>query len=228
MRFGLLLLWAYLATVSSAFAAVPPALEAALRTFRADPPRGWSFTQTTEGEGKSTVERSDAAKPEFDRWSLLQKDGHVPTADEATHYRDIRSRHSRTGAAPNLIEQLDLTTVEVAAEEAEKITYRCRLRPKESGDRTAEHLHATVVLHRATTTIIAIELTNREPFQPALGVSIQEMNTRLTYSIPTADTPSLPQSVQTRVRGTAFWFKSLDADMSVTFSDYVRIWKKKP
>src|SRR5262245_20127063 len=64
---------------SAAVAAPPPELTAALETFRSDPPRGWSFTQTTRAEGKSTVERYDAAKPEFDRWSLVKKDDRAPT-----------------------------------------------------------------------------------------------------------------------------------------------------
>ncbi len=46
------------------------------------------------------------------------------------------------------------------------------------------------------------------------------MNTVMTYHLPAGDRPSLPQKVSTRVRGRAFLFKSLDADMAVTFSDY--------
>ncbi len=118
--------------------------------------------------------------------------------------------------------------MEVANEDEERITYRCRLKRAESGDRTADHLRATLLLHRSTGTIEAIELGNREPFSPALAVRIQEMNTRMTYSLPTADSPSLPQTVTTRVRGTAFWFKSLDADLSVIFSDYVLVRRKSP
>jgi hypothetical protein len=45
--------------------------------------------------------------------------------------------------------------------------------------------------------------------------------------VPTADRPSLPQTVTPHVRGTAFIFKSLDAGMTVTFSDYERVGKKQ-
>jgi len=47
------------------------------------------------------------------------------------------------------------------------------------------------------------------------------MNTTLTYSLPAQDQPSLLQSVVTRLRGTAFWIKSIDADMMVAYSAYV-------
>src|SRR3954470_14758488 len=67
--------------ISLARAAVPGELAEALKNFRSDPLPGWSYTMTTAGEGKSLVERCNAARPEFDRWSLLLKDGRAPTPD---------------------------------------------------------------------------------------------------------------------------------------------------
>lgn len=201
-------------------AAVPPELAAALQTFRSDAPRGWSFTQTTAAEGKSTVERSDAAKPDFDRWSLVQKDGRAPGPDELRDYAEARSRRSRGGTAPKLAEQFDPGSFETVSMTDERATYRCRLRPGEARDNTAPFLRATVVLHKPTQTIESIELTNTSTFHPAFGVTITEMRTLLTYSLPIAEKPSLPQLVSSRVRGTAFIFKSLDAEMTVTFTDY--------
>lgn len=200
--------------------AVPPELAAALRSFRADPPRGWSFTQVTMAEGRSTVERCDATKPEFDRWTLVQKDGRAPTADELKDYAEVRSRRSRTGTAPSIVEQLDLGTIEVVGRTPERATFRFRLRPGESRDKTAPFLRATLALHLPTRTIAAIELANDEPFRPTPGVKITELRTTMTYAPPAGDAPSLPEKVTTRVRGRAFWFKSLDADMTVTFADF--------
>jgi hypothetical protein len=214
--------------VSCAFgyAAVPAELATAFETFRSDPPRGWSFTQTTRAEGKSTVERYDATKPEFDRWSLVQKDGRAPTADETREYAEARSRRSRAGTAPKLLEQLLVEAVEVVRETPERTTFRCPLRPGETRDKTATHLRATITLHRPTRTVESITLANIEPFNPTFGVKITALQTAMSYSLPTADLPSLPHDVITRVRGTAFIFKSLDADMTVTFSDYARATKK--
>lgn len=214
------LLFVFLA--SQVIAAAPAELAAALKDFRSDPPKGWSFTQTTAAEGRSTVERCDAARPEFDRWKLLQKDGRAPTAEELRTYGEGRSRRSRAGTAPKLTDQLDLTTVETVAQTPERATYRCRLRPGETRDQTAPHLRATLVLHRPTRTIESVELASAEPFSPTFGVKIAELKTTMTYSLPRGETPSLPQQVTTRVRGRAFMLKSLDADMTVTFSDYER------
>lgn len=205
----------------TANASVPSELETALKGFRADAPRGWSYTQTTSAGGKSTVERHDATKPEFDRWGLLQKDGRAPSPTETREYFEARSRRSRGGTAPRLVEQLDLAYVETIRRDEAQVIFRCRLKPGESGDRIAAFLRATVVVHRPTSTIESIELSSIGPFRPTFGVQITAMKTRLTYSLPDGDFPSLPRKVESLVRGSAFWFKSLDAEMTVVFSDYV-------
>lgn len=207
-------------------AALPPPLEEALKTFRADPPKGWSFTQTTAAEGKSTVERYDATRPDFDRWALLRKDGQAPTATALKEYHDTRSLRSRTGTAPKLVEQLDYSEVETVGETAERVTYRCRVRPGESRDRTAQFLRASLTVHKATRTLETIELNNTEPFSPTIGVKIASLRTRLTYTLPAGESPALPHLVETKVVGTAFWFKTLDADLTVTFSEFAPPAKK--
>jgi hypothetical protein len=208
------------------FAAAPVDLARALETFHSDPPRGWSFTQTTAAEGKSTVERFDAAKPEFDRWSLLQKNGRTPTTAELQDYGEGRSRRSRTGTAPKLADQLVVDAVETLSDTPERVTYRCPLRPGESRDKTAHFLRATLVVHKPTHTVESVELANIETFSPTFGVKIVTLKTQMTYSLPTGDVPSLPQKVTTHVRGSAFIFKSLDGDMTVTFSNYVKAGKR--
>jgi len=206
----------------------PAELKTALQNFRAEAPRNWSYTQTTVSAGRSTVERCDATRPEFDRWSLQQKDDRPPTGAETREYFEIRSRRSRGGTAPKLVEQLDLTTVETLASDEVRTTFRCRLLPGEASDRTANFLRATLILHRPSATVESLELHNTEPFNPTFGIHIREMRTRLTYSLPAGDVPSLPQKVETLVRGTAYWFKSLDAEMTITFHDYLRAAKRSP
>jgi hypothetical protein len=211
---------------ATAFAAVPDELATALKSFRADPPPGWSYTLTSVGEGRSMVERCDATKPDFERWSLVEKDGRPPTPTEAREYAEGRTRRSRGGTAPKFVEQLDLTTVTKIGESAERITFQCRLKPGDDGDKVAAFLRATIVVHRPTQTVETIELGSTGEFSPIFVVRIAEMKTRLTYTSPTADRPTLPARVETHVRGRAFLFKSLDEDMTVTFSDYEPIRRK--
>ena len=201
-------------------AATDPDLVAALRGFRSEVPPDWSYVQATSDGQRSLEERHDATRPDFSRWSLLRKDGRAPNPADLAEYRDTRSRRSRGGTAPRLAEQIDAAEAKVVAEANERATFRCRLRPAEAGDRTADFLHATVVVHRPSRTIEAITLENEAPFRPALGIRITKLRTRLTFSLPSGERPSLPQSVHTSVRGDAYWFKSLDADLEVTFSRY--------
>jgi len=215
-------------------AAVPPArpdaaeaaLVTALKIFRTDGPRGWAFTQTTAAGGSSLAERFDPAQRDLARWTLLQQDGHAATPEEQRDYVEGQKHQAQGATAPKLTEQFDLRTLETVSTTAERTTYRCRLKPGEAGDRTAAFLRVTLVLHTPTRTIESIEIANVAAFNPTFGVNISEMKTVMTYSLPVADRPSLPQQVTTRLRGRAFWVKSLDADMTVTFTDYAKAGKQ--
>lgn len=219
----LVLLCTLAATVA---AAVPEELAIALKTFRTDGPRGWAFTQTTTAEGKSLAERFDPAKRDLARWALLQQDGHAPTVEERSAYLEDLKGRAQGATAPKLTEQFDLTTLETVTATTERATYRCRLKPAEKGDETSAFLRVTLVVHKPTQTIESVEVANIAPFSPTFGVKIAEMKTTMTYSLPTADRPSLLQQVTTRLRGRAFWVKSLDADMTVTFTDYAKAGKQ--
>jgi hypothetical protein len=210
------------ATVLAGVSRAAPAaeLKEALATFRTDGPKGWSFTQTTRGGGHSRIERFDAARPEFERWTLLQQDDRAPSEDEARTYREQQTRRSRGGTAPLLTDQLDLDSAELVSVAGGDASYRCRLKPGEKGDATAGHLVATIVVHRPTTTVRSFELASREPFSPTFGVSIEAMRTTMTYSVPAGDQPSLLLRIETRLRGRAFWVKSLDADLTVVFTEH--------
>lgn len=222
MRFLFLLC----ALANSLAAATPERLEAALKTFRTDAPRGWSFTQTTAAEGKTRVERYDAAQPDFNRWTLVTQDGRAPTDEEQARYKQVFTSRSRGGTAPLLTDQIDATKAETVSDTAERATYRCPMKPGEAGDKTAQFLRVTLVVHKATGTIESVEIGSTGEFSPTFGVKIAEMQTKMTYSVPNGDTPSLPQAVTTRLRGKAFLFKSLDAEMTVTYSDFKYAGKK--
>lgn len=212
---------------ASAQAALPPDIAAACTAFRTETPKGWSFTQTTTAEGRTMIERYDAAQPEFNRWTLLQQNGQPPTDAEAGAYKEKFTRRSRNGTAPNIASQLDLASAELVSDGAERAVYRFRLSATEAADKTADFLRATLTYHKATRAIESFEIANIEPFSPVFGVKIAELRTAIHYSLPQANRPALLQSVTTRTRGRAF-FKSLDADMLVDYTDYAWAGKNPP
>lgn len=219
MRLALLFLCVTALSAAPA-AEIPPAVSAALANFRPEGPKGWSFTQRTTAEGRSLVEHYDSTKPEFSRWTLVTENGQVPTPEAAQRYREKFTRLTQNSGAPRLHQQIDLPSLRVLADTDERATYQARLKTTETGDRTGAFLRALIVWHKSAASIESFTIENTEPFSPAFGVKIQEMRTIMAYNVPTPDHPALLTRVSTRLRGRAFWVKSLDADMEVTYADY--------
>ncbi|MBC7367586.1 MAG: hypothetical protein H7343_12395 [Undibacterium sp.] len=207
-------------TGSTLVAAVPAEVRQALQAFRTEGPKGWSFTQTTSAEGRQLVEHYDAGQPEFRRWTLITQDSQPPSALDTKNYREKFTRQSRGGDGPRLNQQIDLATLTTLADTPDQTTFTARLKTPENGDRTAAFLRAIFVWNKGSQTIKSFTIESIESFSPTLGVKIAEMRTTMTYSRPSADRPSLLENVTTRLRGRAFWLKSLDADMIVEYSDY--------
>ncbi len=209
----------FLMLATTALAQLPADFAAVCANFHTENPKGWSFIQTTVSEGLSLKELYEAGRPEFSRWTLLAQDGHPPTAEETANYSDTRSRRSRGGTAPHIASQLDLASAELVSESATELIYRFRIKREARSDKTAEFLRATLTFHRPTGTITVFELANLEPFSPVWGVRVTELRTTINYHLPSADRPALLEKITMRTKGRAY-FKSLDADMVVTFSDY--------
>jgi len=205
---------------------VPPELAHALKLFRAEGARSWAFTQTTESGGKSLVERFDPAKPDFSQWTLLKKDGNAPTAPELKDYQDRLSRRTSGGTAPNVKDQIDPASCELVHDEGDRVAYRFHLQPGGTDDRSAAHMIATFTLHKSTATIEKVELNAFEPFSPMFTVKITKAETTMLYSVPDMDHPSLLRKITISIRGHAMWLKSLDEDMTVTYSDHEYTGKK--
>jgi hypothetical protein len=199
---------------------MPADLKAALAAFKAEGTRGWAFTQTTVGPGRSLVERFDPGLPELERWTLLQKDGRAPTPKEIQSYREMFTRRSRGETAPNVKDQIDPASCTPVTDTGERAQWRFRLRATDEDDRSAAHMNVVFTLHRPTATIERVVLASFEPFNPVRGVHITEARTAIEYSLPTGDRPTVLQAITVRLRGRAWWFKSMDQDMSVTYTDY--------
>jgi len=205
---------------------VPAELDRALKLFRAEGARGWAFNQTTESGGKSLFEHYDPAKPEFSRWTLLKKNGAAPTEPELKEYRERLSRRTSGNTAPNVKDQIDPASCELVQADEVRASYRFNLRPGASDDSSAAHMSATFTLHKSTETIERVELNAFEPFSPMFIVKINDAKTTITYSLPENGRPSLLQQIAVHIRGRALWFKSLDEDMTVTYSDHEYSFRK--
>lgn len=225
MRTCCSLLLLSLATAAGA-ALPPPPVAAALEALRTDAPPGWAFTQTTEAEGRTRVERYRAIGFEPERWDLLSIDGRPPTESEQAEYRKHQALRAGVGRAPNVKEQiLPDTAVRISADPEHEI-WQFRLQPAHEEDTWAEHMVARFHLHRATGVIDQVELVAPEPFAPMFGVRVQEARTVMRYSLPQDERPALLHEITVRIRGRAWLVRSLDSDLTVRYSDYA--WAGKP
>lgn len=223
-----LLIALFLAFLSSQLwsASMPAELASALKEFRAEGPKGWAFTQTTTAGDRSRVERFEPLGKYSIQWKLLQQDGKPPTDEEVQKYTELKARRSSNETAPNVKDQIIPDTCEVLSETPERGVYRFQLKPGDSDDSSAPFMRATFTLHRPRASIEQVELASTGPFSPVLMVKVEEARTVMIYSLPSGDTPSLLKEVTVRVRGRAMWFRSLDQDMTVSYSDYVFAGKK--
>ncbi len=222
----LLLSLCLLLALSLRAAPMPPELEKALAAFQAEGTQGWGFTQSTNSGDHSLVERFNPSKPEFARWSLVQKDNRAPTEQEIKEYKDMLDRRTRGQAAPNVKDQIRPDTCEPLGVENERARYRFQLKPGGEDDKSAEHMVVTFYLHQPSGTIDRVELANIRPFSPMFAVKIEEARTVIRYTLPDENRPTLLQEITVSVRGRAMFFKSLDRDMTVSYADYTPPVKK--
>jgi hypothetical protein len=207
-------------------APMPAELAAALKDFRAEGPKGWAFIQTTVAGDRSRVERFEPLGKYSIQWALLKQDGRAPTADEVEKYTELKARRSSNENAPNVKDQIIPDTCEILSETPERGVYRFQLKPGDSDDSSAPFMRATFTLHRPTAVIEQVELASTGPFSPVLMVKVEDARTVMIYSLPSGDMPSFLKEVSVHVRGRAMWFRSLDQDMKVSYSDYVFAGKK--
>lgn len=197
---------------------LPAKLADALEAFRSDGPKGWAYTQTTVAGKESLEETFDPGRPESDRWALVAKDGRAPTPDELKTYREGKSRRAGGSPPPRIQDLVDRASATRVRTEGDLAWWRFGMKPGGADDSSAAHLDVIFCFHLPTLTIASVEIASREAYSPMVGINIAETRTVMTYSLPEAERPSLLQKVTLRVRGRAFWFKSLDQDMTVTYS----------
>jgi len=210
-------------TVASAPAlapiAVPPALTAALAAYRAGGPKGWAYTQTSEGGGKNIVERFNPRFRGPTRWTLIKQDERTPTEEELRDYRQKSVTKTDGDTASTVRDQLDLATCTLIAEEGRTSVYHFAIRPAVKEDTAAVHMRAAFTLDRPTGTITQVELFNFEPFSPVFTLKIDEARTIMRYTLPEDGKPSLLSEISMKLRGRRLWVRKFSEDMTMRFTE---------
>lgn len=201
----------------------PAYVREALSHFTSDSPKGWAYTLTTTKDGQTSVERYDPAQPVGAQWTLLQRDGRAPTPEESRRYTQYKTSTTQGSTRSATFEKgdIDFSTMKLVREDAERAEFESRFR--EGDDKMLAHFIVKLTVAKHPAAIERFVLSLDAPFSPVIGVKMKELLVDMTFSPATAERPSLPLSSISRFRGRLLLVKSINEDLSITYSDYVRV-----
>ena len=213
------LIWVQAETQAPAAVRAGEIAEEAIRRADATKLDGWAFTVTTTEEGKKTVETHDPTAPKGQRWKLMLKAGKPPTDKQLKKYAEER-RHGG-GKALKLGGLVDKSSLELAREDSERLTFRFRMKADdEEAKLMAGKIRGTLVVRRKEPTVESLEIANTEKISKTGVFSLSEFQTRIRFRPAPDRAESLIESITARVRGRALLVKSLDVDSETTFSEF--------
>lgn len=202
---------------------MPAYLRAALNNFTPGVPAGWACTITTTRNEIMLVERFDPSRPAGLQWTLLQTQGRAPTPEEVAKYRNSRPPGSPVGPQANFqkgdIEPGSLTLV---SEDADRASFKGTFRDEATGaDKMLGHLVLHLTVNKLHPHVEKYTLSLAAPYNPVLGVKMNELQVEATYLPPKAGRPALPSTHASRFTGRILLI-STEESLRVTFSDFSR------
>ena len=207
LRHGLAVVALGAALWNQAAAAMPDYLRAALDHFSAEVPAGWAYTQTTVRGDESTTERFDPSHPPDGQWTLRSHNHQPPTAEELEKYLKFNA-----ASAPPLVQapfqktDIDPGSFELVREDADRAEFSGAFRAESSGaDKMLGHLRLILTVHKRPAWIEKFSLELREPYSPVLGVKMNSLVVRMSFSAPGSDRPSLPARSTSLFSGRIFF-----------------------
>lgn len=210
-------------TASLAAAELPSYFGAALARFTSDAPRGWAYTLTTTRDGDTSVERYDPSRPKGGEWTLLQRNGRAATAEEIERYLRYKASSTPPTARATFEKgDLDRGTFALVRENATAAVFRGRFR-EDLKEPLLSHLVLELQIAKAEPAVQSFTMRLVAPFTPALGVKMNDLEVAMEFSPPTGEQPSLPRASRSRFRGRLFFFKSIEEDLRITYSDFTRV-----
>ena len=221
-RLGLLSL-ALALTLSVRATEVPAYVREALSHFISDAPKGWAYTLTTTKDGDTSIERYDPGQPIGAQWTLLQRNGRPPTDNERQRYIQYKTGTTQgtTRAATFEKNDIDFGTLRLVREDAARAEFESRFR--EGDNKMLAHFVVNLTFSKSPAVLEKFALRLGAPFSPVIGVRMKELFVDMTFSPATVDRPSLPLTSTSRFHGRFMLVKSIDEEISISYSDYSRV-----
>lgn len=205
-------------------------VERAFGALSRDFDESWAYTQSSTEEDRALVARYDPRSVGVERWTLMTINGRQPTDDEIDEFRARKAAEDDTEAekgehdngepgamvTPGSLRLLEETPTHwlfsfMPIDDEEE---------DEAARKFMKHVDGTVKVVKDGHYVEYIDLRNRKPIKPMMGVKIKKFLTRLTFGPAAAGGPIVPLSVDVSIKGRAFLAVKFDENESVNFSDW--------
>lgn len=208
----------HLSGVAQAAADYNAIFEDAVRAIDSEFMQSWSYTETSVEAEATLVGGYDPRQPSGERWVLLSVDGREPTAAEIEDYEDDKANDNGDEDDNSVTTMVDSGSLELLEETDDH--YLFSFIPSDDEKDFLEHLDATVKIIKSGPYIEYIDMDNRKPFRPRIGVKISNFATRLRFGPAAEGGPIVPISIDVRIKMRAFLIINVDEKVSISYSDY--------
>ena len=202
---------------------MPDYLRVALKKFSPEVPAGWAYTLTTTRGEVTTSEHFDPSKPPDERWTLLRHNGAAPAPADLEKYARLKAANP-TPASSAVFTKADIEpgSVELVREDDERAEFKCVFRAESAGaDKMLSHLQLRLVANKRQPYIENYQLELLAPYTPVIGVKMNGLAVKVTFTAPLADRPQLPAVSTSHFQGRIF-FIGTEENLRVEYSGFVR------
>ena len=198
----------------------------AIRDFELTPREDWSYIvsryESEEGDITRSIEQYDPILEGTQKWSLLSKNGQMPSQSEQQAFKDAkREKLEKKGEQTFHIKLSEIIHVDslVLLDETESLLRaNFRVNLSQLGDTATEKLSGTLLFNKQQAFIENIQIVNKEAFSPMFTAKITDFS--LSLSFLKIDKAILPHQHALSMNGTFAFFTDIDEESLDTYSNY--------
>ena len=214
------ILVAVLGITLAAAAAEPEIVARALDAADKDARKDWAYTMIVVEDGKERIERFDPSRDVEHEWTLVKVESRKPTAGDIEDYRKTKERRRESDDESSLRDMIQEGTLHLLREDDRQAVYAFKVKGKDNKEqKMMDHVGAELHIDKTGPWVERLEMKSAGEFNPMMGVTIEHFAMTITY-IPIENGSVVPGRVETKVQGKAFFIKTIDSDVRITFSDY--------
>jgi hypothetical protein len=177
----------------------------------------WRYHQTTSAEDMLRVESFDARLNEGSQWQLMSENGQEPDAVRLAEYaQDKADTKPKEGQKTlSFSELVKLESLRFVSEDETQLIYKFVPQIDELDN---DGLNGELRLNKQSKQLDVIKIINSKDLSPAFSVSLTQFELTMNFAAVTGLV--MPAKITTKVKGSVAFFKSIDSEEVVSYSDY--------